>query len=170
MTDLIVDFPYAQQRRDSFAYTKNLAVRFSTTSKLTFVERHSESDSTNMWYTGDDIDSMKAEFRRDVQDTHYRLYSGISSLESDDDSTGSESSDIVQVELFGMEGMLTPKLVKKKHESRSQCWRAVLVEQARQQKENEYDPRRLAKIARYHSRWSVRRAHTIGLLQNRYSS
>ena len=178
MNDLIVDFPCCRQSTDqqsSASITEpQHSVRFSPTSEMVVFERHNSSDSSansKIWYSGKDVCAMKAEYRRNIRNTHKRLSSGIPPTAdyNQDFTVQTEAGTIEEVELFGMENMLTPRLVAKRITTRKEYVHSVLLEQSRQRYQKEQDVDRLSLVARQSSRWSTLRAHNVGLLQNRYS-
>ena len=120
-----------------------------------FFEPHAESDATNLWYTEMDVKLMKWLHKRNIIDTHKRL--SESSLE--------ECAE--DLDVFGIESLLTPRLIEKKLENRRQHWDAVMEEQTRQAHSNKNDPSRLARVAMKNSEWAVGRASVIGILQSK---
>ena len=180
MNDLIVDFPCRQSTDEQSStsgtkpqHTVN-SVRFSPTSEMVVFERHNSSDSSansRIWYSGKDVSAMKAEYRRNIRNTHKQLSFGLPPTAdyNQDFTVQTEAGTIEEVELFGMENMLTPRLVAKRIMTRKEYVHSVLLEQSRQKYQKEQDVDRLARVARHSSRWSTLRAHNVGLLQDRYS-
>ena len=173
MANLIVDFPceHFDPCTNDDQGGRRLSVEFAETSEVVVVDRHSPSDAHNVWYSELDLDAMKSAHKRDVRDVHKRLH--LLSLIDDDDSASSaqmEEELMDGMELFGIENLISSKLIRKKLSVRSQYSRAILEEQSRQNGSKVYDPCRLARVAHENSRWAVNRGHAVGLLQLRHCS
>jgi len=63
--------------------------------------------------------------------------------------------------LIGIENILTPDIVEELVRRRSECIRAVLDEQARQDDSGEYDPDRLTHLSQIRSVGAAKRARKI---------
>mmetsp|Transcript_11564 Transcript_11564/g.25353 ORF Transcript_11564/g.25353 Transcript_11564/m.25353 type:complete len:158 (-) Transcript_11564:22-495(-) len=157
MSNLIVDFP----NRHAESCSNARAVQFSQTEEIMFFERHAKSDATNIWYSIPDIEAMKIAQKRNIRDTHKRL----SLLSLRDDMNFTE-----ELDFFGIEKLLSPRLIKNRVALRIQHWRLVLAEQARQDDLNEHDPCRLACVAYTDNQQEARRAHVIGLMQSQHDA
>ena len=156
MTDLIVDFP---NRSASASKSGKKLVQFSPTSELKLFKQDSSVEAR--WFSQKEYREMKMANRRAVQ-TAYRRYLSISSGNSSDWHEPFDPSSMV-----GIENMLTPGLIKKSQAARERRLRAVLSEQERQDEAGEYDPDKLAQVSQTFSKWSTKRASTIGLLQQK---
>ena len=152
---LIVSFP-DQRRRAS------KKVRFSTMSELSFFERNEVEDSHNMHYSKKEYEEMRADIKRSVEDTRRRM-SSLSSTSSDSEQDDANLSLLVT----GIENLVSPGVIKKLFSSRMCHVRAVLNEQARQERSGRCDPDRLARVSQSHTEWANKRARTIGMLQHR---
>jgi len=69
-----------------------------------------------------------------------------------------------EVELTGIENLLTPGLMKKAMALKKGYKNAVLDEQERQDAWGCFDPGGLALAAQEHSRWATQRALNIGMM------
>ena len=157
-SSLIVDFPNGLDEAVSDAHQDTLRVHFAPTSYMSYVQRHPEEDRSRIWYSQVDIDAMKLANKRSIIETHKRL----ASLSSRDPR---ENETIPEVDFFGNENLLTPRLIRRKIQSRRLVVRAVMKEQARQEESEEYNPDRLAKVASKETEWATGRAHAIGFIQ-----
>ena len=70
-------------------------------------------------------------------------------------------------EMNGVENLLTTKIIKIRVLYRKRLLDSVLEEQERQHDSGEYDATRLARISKHYSKWTVKRARLIGLLQTK---
>jgi len=96
----------------------------------------------------------------------YRRYLSLSTSISID-STDKKDEVLEPPCTTGIEHLLTPDLIKKSRAVRARCKKAVLDEQERQDRAGEHDPIKLADVSNNHSKWSTKRAVTVGLLQSR---
>lgn len=108
-----------------------------------------------MFYAGIEYNEMKEARRRAVKDVHMR-YELLSSGAHCDDDEGFRSCTLI-----GIENILTPDIVEKLVIRRTECIRAVLDEQARQDDSGEYDPDRLAHLSLIRSVGAAKRARQI---------
>lgn len=107
---LIVDFPSQRQRNRK-------DVRFSEATQLYIVDRHEDNDhKKELWYTRAEYKAMKLDIRREVLQARVN------------DAASIEDSDF----WIGIAHLLTPAIMFEVRACRSQCMRAVLLEQARQ--------------------------------------
>jgi len=136
-------------------WTANVhVVRFSPTSEVLFYEPHPKAERPAFWYSEDDVEAMRKDYKRHAYETQKRL----SSLPSE--AVGAEEFDV-----FGIENLMSKKLVQKRVLFRRLVVHSVLKEQARQHL-SEYNPDLLARVASSRTKWARERAQVIGLLQH----
>lgn len=148
MSDLIVDFPRERSSPE--------AVRFDPMVDVQFFER--VRNKNKLWYQDEDYLAMKKARRVSVIEVH-RTY-------LDHPSGPVDQLEKLGACTTGIENMLSPKILRRVQVCKARCLNAVLDEQDRQDKYNEYDPMKIAAASLKHSNWSATRAHTIGLLQS----
>ena len=154
--ELIVEFP--QRLGQTGGKRAKKTVHFSSVHEIRDFERHEyEADTTKFWHTRQEYTVMKKRNTDFVRQVHKR-YSSSSSRDSLFDG---------DAEMNGVENLLTTKIIKIRVLYRKQVLDSVLEEQERQYDSGEYDARRLARISKYYSKWTVKRARLIGLLQTK---
>ena len=164
MTDLIQDFSNHTSRLHSPSSYKKKRVQFSKTSSLKLVTRIDEmSDTSKIWYSSNDYKAMRAETKRAVQDAN----DALSALSSSDQDLADKVGNMNDIVLAGIEGIITPRIVKRSRICRAKYMNAVLNEQDEQYSAGFYDADRLARAARGCSKSSVKRAQSIALLQSK---
>ncbi|KAL9190658.1 hypothetical protein ACHAXT_000364 [Thalassiosira profunda] len=158
MTELIVGFPpqdaASSRRRDR----RRRAIRFAPMSQLVFVERAEESDHHVLWYNSKDYAAMRQSNKRDVLEVH-RMY--LAAAIDEDDKA------LEDVNTTGIEGLLTPGMIRRIQQDKARVVDVVLDEQERQDDARECDPVKIAEVAERHTRSAAKRAQKIGALQSR---
>lgn len=167
MSCLIVEFPERRRLADKStpsASPRARSVRFSGRSNVVLFERYGESNASSLWYSEADTNDMKLQRNRHIVETSKRLPC-ILSVED-----GSTSRDVTEeLDIFGIENLMTKKLIKRTMANRKRVVDAVLDEQARQNYMNECCPERISEVSQKHTRWSSWRAGAIGELHSRAS-
>lgn len=195
MTDLIVEFPQFQRRKSSSDEQAARGVRFCPTVDIRFIERHDRRNASEMFYSEKEYAAMEVANKRAARKANRKLASmsrrgsdsssstldssSASSLDSStasslDSSTASSldyscrhaSSPADDIDMAGLENLLSSKICAKISLSKQLCWRAVFLEQAMQDELGEHDPHRLARVYANYSKWSAKRAYAIGILQS----
>ena len=161
---LIEDFPQQGRRRGG---PNRRSVRFSRTNRVQVFERVDSVDRGELWYTDFDCRAMKADVKRAAREAHLML--GLCSSPRDVASSLIREVD-ERITLTGIEKYLSPRLVEKAVQARTDLMEAVLLEQERQWRTGARDPHRLARAADRHTERSARRAQLIGLLNAESSS
>jgi len=158
MSGLIVDFP--RHRPAQSRTTVRRKVRFSEKSSAKFFRRYSRSDAARLWYSEEENAAMKWEYKQHAASTQMRL-----ALLVEREGAASLHRAAEELDLFGVENLMTSQIMKRVVESRRKVVHAVMKEQARQKHMQEYDIQLLAAAARRHTRWSTERSYAIGMLQ-----
>ena len=159
MTDLIVDFPQ-HCRLDAKRVKKARKVHFSAT-EIRYVEPYRKADRREAWYSSKDYDDMRAANRKAVADHRINLMRSVR-----DPNFRLDAEQPNELEIIGLEKLLSVRIIRKITLSKERHWNAVLREQEIQADSNVNDVERLACISRRHSEWSVARARSLGLLQS----
>lgn len=163
MSDLIEDFP--KHRQNTFYGSKRKSVGFSETCDLRIFQCHDDIDERDIWYSEDDYKNMKSASKKAANVAHRVL--GSHSM-SDANSAVVEALDDY-INLTGIERFLSPKSIKKAIAARTERTNAVMREQERQYWSGKYDIHKLACESRRHTKWAIRRAHTIGMFNAQIS-
>jgi hypothetical protein len=155
MANLIVDFPHQRKRK---------RVRFANTAQLRFVARHEDTVPRHeLWYTKSEYDLMKRAIERDVLDVRLQALAGVPLSYTGNDDASSEESSVCCV---GIEHLLSPAWAFEVKACRARCRRAVLAEQAKQQRDPSvrfrWEAIALASVAE--TRTAVLRATKLGKL------
>ena len=103
---------------------------------------------------------MKMQNKIAVADMRFRYWQTTSPKEDDQQK---------QLEMHGLENLLTQKLIKTRGLCRKELTKAVMEEQDVQWDTGKGDEEKLAEISRRFSRWSEERARLIGLVQEEAS-
>mmetsp|Transcript_33494 Transcript_33494/g.80963 ORF Transcript_33494/g.80963 Transcript_33494/m.80963 type:complete len:157 (+) Transcript_33494:219-689(+) len=151
----LVDHSPTQRSKPS---TTSKTVHFSSTSELLVYDGHEEGVIS---YTENDYRRMKTTRKRSIEEARWKL-SILLSSGIDSRTLPGDFFDVT-----GIENVLHLDLMKRLISGRRQCWRAVLVEQARQHHYGECDPNKLAGASLRRTEWATKRAHNIGLHQSK---
>ena len=155
-TDLIVDFPHHPRK------SRSRAVHFAKTAQLhvferEYVPRHELS------YTRAEYDLMERVRREDV----LKVRAAATAMKSRSRvATDDDISTIPSVCLMGIEHLLTPVCIREFRACRARCIRAVLAEQARQDRSpgSGWDSIAIALASCAQTKNATRRARQLGEL------
>ena len=138
---------------------KKKVVRFAPEPEIQLFERQNNpDDARKLWYSRKDFRTMKMRnTMQAVRDFHIRYCS------SSFGSSGGDTIFDLELELNGIENLITPHVVKTRQVNRNRYFVEVLEEQDRQEYSGEYDAKRLGRISRHYSKWTTKRAYQIGM-------
>ena len=135
------------------------SVQFSSVHEITYVERIDLEDPSKLWYSQEEVISLKQANMRAVNTLYLQL------------SSSSDSSSVVDDEdkiLDMMTGIETFLFVEEVTKCRSQCVNAVFDEQEHQDDLGICNPERIARASRQYSRMATQRAYNIGCHQSKF--
>lgn len=125
------------------------SVTISPVSFLRTFQVHEESGPAKLYYSSDEYEAMQAALASALQDIREWQNSGA-------------TNDLPDV--TGLEGLLTPNLVRSVVVRRRDLLRSVLHEQARQRLSGDYNAEMVSLASRHYSNRSVQQARNIAAL------
>ena len=151
MSNLIINFPSRSVPQEK------KRVRFSPTSRLTFVERVDETtDTSSIFYSAKEYRAMRMETKKAAIHAQKAL------------SSGSEQVHVHEMDNVNLTGIEhCSRYVKGTKAYIVKHIDAVLSVQKRQASAGAYDTDRLSCVLRRHSKSAARRAHAIGMIRSR---
>lgn len=167
---LNVDFPITQhhtRKRSSLKTTQQSppstmrakVVRFSAMSELVLFEPRDSDKQDQLHYSQKDYQAMKLDAKGAVKQVQREILQ-----RPIDDPSSTED-----LNLTGIEHLVTPRTTKRVIMARRQCWRAVFEEQARQDHSGDYSVDEIARVSRHYTKCSADRAFKIGMYQSKSS-
>lgn len=123
-----------------------------------------QGQAAQLYYSKDQYVLMRLDNDTAAADARKRLFQ-LQFSSTDPNST----EDDLEIDLNGIEHLVTPSIIDEVINSKIKCQCAVLQEQARQVKAGENDPDRIARASLIHSKWATKRALKIGLQHARSS-
>ena len=157
MSSLLLDFPTKKFK------SHKKVLRFATMTQVRFYEGPDDGGNDTMFYSSQDYKAMRIANKRAINEAHRKCLSYMTS------NSRTNLGDIYS-DLTGIENFATPDLVRFSINEKEQYVNAVLDEQERQDHSSEFDPIKLAQVAKDQTRRAAKRAHMIGLVHARNAS